>query len=46
MSREELERVDDQGIAAVNDHDADAFLSLFADAFVWHDWTVPEPIRD
>jgi ketosteroid isomerase-like protein len=46
MSREELERVDDQGIAAINSHDADAFLGLFADEFVWQDWTVPEPIRD
>jgi steroid delta-isomerase-like uncharacterized protein len=46
MSKEELERLDDQGMAAWNDHDAEAFLSLFADDFVWYDWTVPEPIRD
>jgi steroid delta-isomerase-like uncharacterized protein len=46
MSREELERLDDQGIAAWNAHDADAFLGLLADEFVWSDWTVPEPIRD
>jgi steroid delta-isomerase-like uncharacterized protein len=46
MSREELERLDDQGIAAWNAHDADTFLGLLADEFVWSDWTVPEPIRD
>src|SRR5438093_209826 len=46
MSREELERLDDQGMAAWDSHDADAFVSLFADEFVWNDWTVPEPIRD
>jgi steroid delta-isomerase-like uncharacterized protein len=46
VSKEELERLDDQGIAAWNDHDADAFLNLLADDFVWYDWTQPEPIRD
>lgn len=46
MSREELERLDDQGIAAWNAHDADAFLELFSDELVWSDWTQPEPIRD
>ena len=46
VSKEELERLDDQGMAAWNDHDAEAFVSLFADDFVWNDWTAPEPIRD
>ena len=46
MTREELERLNDQGLAAWDAHDADAFLSLFADDFVWHDWTLPQPIRD
>ena len=46
MSREELERLDDQGLAAWSAHDADAFLDLLADGFVWTDWTLPEPIRD
>ena len=45
-SRQELEQIDDEGIAAWNDHDADAFVALLGDGFVWHDWTVPEPIRD
>jgi steroid delta-isomerase-like uncharacterized protein len=46
MSREELERLDAQGMAAWDTHDADAFIGMFADDFVWHDWTVAEPIRD
>jgi predicted ester cyclase len=46
MSTEELKRIDDQAMTALNNHDADAFLGMFADVFVWHDWTVPEPIRD
>ncbi|WP_211880602.1 ester cyclase [Pseudarthrobacter albicanus] len=46
MSTDELKRIDDQAMTALNNHDADAFLGMFADVFVWHDWTVPEPIRD
>jgi steroid delta-isomerase-like uncharacterized protein len=46
MSKQELERIDDQGMAAWDAHDANAFVSLFADDFVWYDWTQPEPIRD
>jgi predicted ester cyclase len=46
MSREELERLDDQGMAAWDTHDAVAWVGLFADDFEFHDWTVPEPIRD
>jgi steroid delta-isomerase-like uncharacterized protein len=46
MAREDLERLDDQGMAAWNNHDAEAFVGLFADDFTWYDWTVPEPIRD
>lgn len=46
MSREDLERLDDQGMSAWDDHDAEAFVSLFADEFVLYDWTLPEPIRD
>jgi steroid delta-isomerase-like uncharacterized protein len=46
MSREDLERLDDQGMAAWDSHDADAFVGLFADDFVWEDWTLPEPIRN
>jgi len=46
MSREELERLDDQGMSAWDDHDTDAWVSLFADDFALYDWTIPEPIRD
>jgi steroid delta-isomerase-like uncharacterized protein len=45
MNREELERLDDAGMAAWSDHDANAFMDLFADGFVWTDWTMPEPIK-
>jgi steroid delta-isomerase-like uncharacterized protein len=46
MSKEDLERLNDQGMAAWDAHDADAWVDLFADDFVWYDWTRPEPIRD
>jgi predicted ester cyclase len=46
MSKEELERLDDQGMSAWDAHDAEAFIGLFADDFVLYDWTLPEPIRD
>jgi steroid delta-isomerase-like uncharacterized protein len=45
MSREELERIDDQGMAAWDKHDPDAFIDLFADEFVWRDLTVPDEMR-
>jgi steroid delta-isomerase-like uncharacterized protein len=46
MSKEELERLDDRGMAAWDSHDADTWVGLFADDFVLRDWTVAEPIRD
>jgi steroid delta-isomerase-like uncharacterized protein len=45
MTKEELERLDDQGIAAWNDHDAEAWAALFADDAVVSDWTNPEAMR-
>jgi steroid delta-isomerase-like uncharacterized protein len=45
MSRADVERIDDQGIAAWDKHDADAFANLLADDFVWTDLTLPEPMR-
>ena len=45
MTKEELERLDDQGMAAWDAHDVEAWVDLFADDFVWYDWTTPEPIR-
>ncbi len=46
MSREEIERLDEQSLAAWDSHDSNAFVSMLADDFVWYDWTVPEPMRD
>ena len=46
MTRYELKRLDDRGIAAWNNHDPDAFMNLLADDFVWHDWSSERPIRD
>ena len=45
MSKQELERIDDLGIGAWDNHKPDAFAELFADEFVLRDSTVPEPIR-
>jgi predicted ester cyclase len=46
MSKEELERIDDQGMGAWDAHDVEGFVGQFADEFVWNDWTLPEPIRN
>src|SRR6266511_505713 len=46
MSKQDIERIDDQGMAAWETGDADAWVTLLADDFVWYDWTQPEPIRD
>ena len=46
MSREDIERIDDEGMAAWDKHDPDAFVSIFADDFVVNDVAMPEPIRD
>jgi len=45
MSKEDLERIDDLGMAAWGSHKPEAFLDLFADEFVLRDLTVPEPMR-
>ena len=45
MSREELERLDDRGMASWDSHDPQAFVDLFADDFILTDVAVPEPIR-
>jgi steroid delta-isomerase-like uncharacterized protein len=44
MSKEEIERLDDQGMAAWDGHDAEAFADLFGDEFAVNDVAVPEPI--
>jgi SnoaL-like domain len=45
MSKEELQQLAEQELATWDAHDPDAFVALFADEFVWHDWTLPDPIR-
>jgi steroid delta-isomerase-like uncharacterized protein len=44
MNKEEIERLDDQGMSAWDTHDADAFVAIFADEFVINDVASPEPI--
>ena len=45
MSREEIERLDDQGMAAWDGHDVvEGFASLFADKFAVKDVALPESI--
>src|SRR6266704_2874030 len=44
MSREEIESLDDRGMAAWDGHDAEGFASLFADELVANDVALPEPI--
>jgi steroid delta-isomerase-like uncharacterized protein len=46
VSRQDLERIDDQGIAAWDQHDPEGFVALLADGFVWRDSTMPEPMRN
>jgi steroid delta-isomerase-like uncharacterized protein len=45
MTREAVERIDQQGMAAWDGHDVDGFVGLFADDFTWTDLTVAEPMR-
>jgi steroid delta-isomerase-like uncharacterized protein len=45
MSNEDLERIDELGMAAWDNHKPEAFVDLFGDEFVWRDVTVPEPMR-
>jgi hypothetical protein len=45
MSREEIERLDDQGMAAWDGHDAEGFANLFADKFAVNDVAMPNRSR-
>ena len=46
MTKDEIKRIDDAGIAAWDKHDAEAFVSQLAERFTWYDWTLTEPMRD
>jgi steroid delta-isomerase-like uncharacterized protein len=45
VSKEDLERLDDQGLAAWDNHKPDAFVEMLADNFVVRDIGVAEPFR-
>ena len=45
MNREELERLDDQGMKAWDSHDAQGFADMFADDLLLRDVASPDPIR-
>ena len=45
MSKQDLERIDDLGTEAWNNHEPETFANWFADEFVARDLMVPEPIR-
>ena len=44
MTRDEIIALDERGMAAWDNHDADGFATLFADSFVYTDDTMPEPL--
>jgi len=44
MNKDDLERLDDQGMSAWDSHDANAFVAIFADEFVINDVASPDPI--
>jgi hypothetical protein len=45
MSREEIERLNDEGMAAWDGHDAQAFANLFADGSTVNDVAMAAPSR-
>ena len=46
MTSDDLERLDEQSLAAWDSHDPDAFVEVFAESFIWHDWALRAPITD
>ena len=44
MTRDELARLDDKGMAAWDEHRPDEFVALFADNFVWQDDQSPQAL--
>lgn len=45
MSVKDMEKLDDIGMKAWDDHDTEAWAALFADKFEWSDDTRPEAMR-
>ncbi len=45
MSTQEIIKIDDEGLAAWNDHDVERFVALCANDIIWHDVANPEPYR-
>jgi len=45
MSVQEMQRLDDQGIKAWDDHDPEAWAAMFADNFEWSDDSQPGPLN-
>lgn len=45
MSKEEVKRINEQGLAAWDSHNPEAFAAIFADNLVWRDVSLPEPIK-
>src|SRR5213592_2416104 len=45
MLIEEVRQLDDQGLAAWDQHKADAFADMFADVFTLSDVTLPDPLH-
>jgi len=45
MAREDIEKLDDQGMAAWDSHDQEAWAAVMAEDVLLLDWTNPEPMR-
>lgn len=45
MSVKDMEKLDDVGMKAWDDHDLEAWAAIFADKFEWRDDTQPDPLR-
>jgi DNA-binding SARP family transcriptional activator/predicted ester cyclase len=43
---QDLERLLERGMAAWNDHDAEAYMVLLSDEIAWRDPLLPEPLND
>ncbi len=46
MTREDIERLDDAGMASWANHDPQGFANLFAETFALNDVATPQPITD